>query len=78
MSVYADTNFLVSLYTPDPNSRQAAAKMRVIGGPIWLTAFDELELTNAFELRLFRRELTAPEIAAAQSALREDLEGGVF
>jgi hypothetical protein len=52
--------------------------MRVVKGPILLTAFGELELTNAFELRLFRRELTASEIAAARSALREDLEGGVF
>jgi len=78
LSIYADTSFLVSLYTPDTNSARAAGQMRVIKGPIWLTAFGELELTNAFELRLFRRALTAPEIAAARSALREDLEGGVF
>jgi predicted nucleic acid-binding protein len=52
--------------------------MRVIKGSIWLTAFGELELTNAFELRLFRRELTVPEITATRSAFLEDLEGGVF
>jgi predicted nucleic acid-binding protein len=78
LSVYADTSFLVSLYTPDANSGQASAQMRVIEGPVWLTAFAELELTNAFELRLFRRELAVSEIEAARSAFREDLESGVF
>jgi predicted nucleic acid-binding protein len=78
LSVYADTSFLVSLYTPDANSVRASAQMRVIEGPVWLTDFGELELTNAFELRLFRRELSASEIGASQSALREDMESGVF
>ena len=78
MSAYADTSFLVSLYTPDANSRRAAEQVGAIDGSIWLTPFGELELSNALELRLFRRELTASAIKAAHSGFDEDLESGVF
>jgi predicted nucleic acid-binding protein len=78
LSAYADTSFLVSLYTPDANSVEASARMRALNSPLWLTAFGELELANAIEFRLFRRELTASNVKAAHAAIREDIEGGVF
>lgn len=78
MSVYADTSFLVSLYTPDANSRKAAEQVRAIDGAIWLTPFGEFELSTALELRLFRRELSVSAIRAAHSAFHDDMESGVF
>ena len=78
MSAYADTSFLVSLYTPDANSVEASARIRALKPPLWLTAFGELELANAIELRLFRRELSASNIRAAHAAIRQDVEAGVF
>jgi predicted nucleic acid-binding protein len=76
--VYADTSFLISLYTPDANSTRAATAMKDIQEPQLLTPFGELELMNALELRVFRRELKASQREAARSAFREDLEAGIY
>ena len=78
MSAYADTSFLISLYTLDANSARAAAAMKDIHDPLLLTAFGELELMNTLELRVFRREMKASQREAARSAFREDLEAGIY
>jgi predicted nucleic acid-binding protein len=78
LSAYADTSFLVSLYTPDANSPEAASRMRRIALPLIITSFGELELANALQLRLFRRELPAAKTRAAYSAFRDDIAAGVF
>ena len=78
MSAYADTSFLVSLYTPDANSVDAARKMAAYPQVILITPLAELELANALELRLFRKELRTTEVKAAQSAIRKDLADAVY
>jgi hypothetical protein len=45
---------------------------------LFLTAFGEVELTNALELRLFRKDLGRAEISAAHRAFEEDLTGGIL
>ncbi len=76
--VYADTSFLVSLYTPDANSPLAAAEMKQAKTVFLLTAFGEVELTNALELRLFRKELDPAQVRQANLAFQSDLAGGVL
>jgi predicted nucleic acid-binding protein len=78
LSGYADTSFLVSLYTPDANSNLAAEIMERVDLPLFLTAFGEVELANAFELRLYRREVNAIQIKAASKDVLEDIESRVF
>ena len=78
MRIYADTSFLVSLYSPDAHSRRAAVRMARLRGVATLTPLVELELMNALELRLFRREATTAEIRRAESQLREHIQTGVF
>jgi predicted nucleic acid-binding protein len=78
LSAYLDTSVLVSLYTLDANSARAAALMKEIQEPVLLTLFGELEMTNALELRVFRRELTAAQRDAARLAFREDIASGVY
>ncbi len=78
MRPYADTSFLVSLYTPDANSANAGAHMKNLTTALLFTPFGELELLNALELRVFRGELSAAEIEAARAALREDVEKGIY
>lgn len=78
MSAYADTSFLVSLYVLDANSAPAAAHMKQAKLPILLTAFGEVELTNAISLRLFRRELLASKARAVRALIRKDIKDGVF
>ncbi|MGH9444229.1 MAG: type II toxin-antitoxin system VapC family toxin [Terriglobia bacterium] len=77
MTGYADTSFLVSLYTPDVNSPRAAELMS--GKPaLLLTPFGELELLNAFEMRGFRKDLTRREIKRAHNAFESDRGSGIF
>jgi predicted nucleic acid-binding protein len=78
VNVYPDTSFLVSLYTPDANSIQAAHKMRTPHTVFLTSDLAELELMNALQQRLFRKELKATEVQLAQKAFQEDIEEGVF
>ena len=78
MSVYADTSFVVSLYTLDANSVAAAGYMHRARLPFLITPLGELELRNALHLRLFRRELEETEVRAAESLFQVDLAAGVF
>ena len=78
MSAYADTSFLASLYVPDTNSEEAARRMQDVLLPVLITPLGELELVNALQLRLFRKEIRPTEARAAHSAFRADLQEGVF
>lgn len=78
MTIYADTSFLVSLYTPDANSEPAARLMRRARLPVLLTALGELELANALQLRVFRRELDAATAKSANDLFRVDVAAGIF
>jgi predicted nucleic acid-binding protein len=78
LKAYADTSFLVSLYTFDANSATAAAHMRKAPDTLLVTPFGELELTNAIELRVFRRELTAARAKTALAAFESDMRGSVL
>ena len=78
MSGYADTSFLVSLYTVDINSFSAQALMQSASLPLLLTPLSEMELVNTLYLRLFRRELRAPQIHAAHAAFQSDIHDGMF
>ncbi len=78
MSIYADTSFLVSLYSFDRNSIEAAGGMNDIQLPLMLTALGELELVNALQLRVFRKEVSPPQVRVAYGAFHTDLRDGVL
>ena len=78
MSAYADTSVLVSLYVLDANSARAAARIISVPRPILLTPLNEVEVTNAFYLRLFRREIDSVKLRLARSLFQEDIENGIF
>jgi predicted nucleic acid-binding protein len=78
LSSYADTSFLVSLYTPDRNSPQAVERMKDAALPLLCTSFGEVELTNAFQLLLFRKYLNADEVRASYGAFRSHMRAGVI
>ena len=52
--------------------------MRAATGPFPLTAFCELELTNAIQLRVSRREIISAQAILALADLHGDLTSGVF
>ncbi len=78
MSVYADTSLLASLYLPDANSAEAASRMGQLALPVLITPLGELELVNAVQLRLFRKEVRPVDARAAAATFRADLNNGVF
>ena len=78
MSAYADSSFLVSLYTMDANSPRAARVMARTSLPVLITLLGELELTNALQLRVFRKELEVSEVKTGLAWFRRDLATGIF
>ena len=78
MNVYADSSFLVSLYSLDVHSARAAQTVLRSEPAIFLTPLTELELTNALQLRAFRKEASASEIRAARNELQSHIDNGFF
>ena len=77
MKAYADTSFVGSLYLQDSNSGQASERLRAFSPPLLLSSLGELELINAIELHLFRKELPESDITTALASFRADVESGV-
>ena len=78
MKTYLDSSFLFSLYAPDQHSSNAASAIARTRGELVLSSLSEVELTNALELRIFRRELTRVQVEKAQAAFDEDVQRGVL
>jgi predicted nucleic acid-binding protein len=66
------------LYAPDAHSASAREYLLQAAGSFPLTPFGEAELTNAIELRVFRREITAAQPRAALERLAIHIADGVF
>ena len=73
---YADTSLLVSLYLADANTPAALAAVSALARPLILTTWQQFEMENALQLRLFRRESSPADLASAAESLRADLAAG--
>ena len=78
MTIYIDTSFLMSVYSPDVNSAAAAHTLQTAKGEFLVTVFTELELVNALQLRVFRKELSSAEVRLALDVFTKDLRDGIF
>jgi predicted nucleic acid-binding protein len=78
LKVYADTSFLASLYAKDAHSAEAGRKVRQDAPSLFLTPLLELELVNALQLRVFRREAQPDEIHKSATDLEGDIRARVF
>ena len=78
MKIYADPSFLVSLYIPDANSAAALRTMQASSGDRLVSVLCELEVVNAFGLRVFRKQATPAEANSALSNFERDLREGLF
>jgi predicted nucleic acid-binding protein len=78
LKVYADTSFLVSLYSLDANSVIAVRTMEASPGDRFLTTLVELEVVNALELRIFRKELSPAQARSSLDEFENHLREGVF
>jgi predicted nucleic acid-binding protein len=80
LSIYLDARFLVSLYSTDANSSEAAKALYSVeeSDVPWVSTLAELEVVNALGLRLFRKQDSAAEIRLALDAFDDDLGTGRF
>ena len=78
MKIYADTSFLASLYAIDAHSAEAERRVRQEDPELLLTPLLELELVNALQQRVFRREASQAAIGVAISKLEVHIRAGVF
>ena len=78
MKAYLDSSFLFSLYAADDHSATAIADVRRFRGELALSALTELELMNALELRIFRKELTRVRADQVRAAFDGDVNARVL
>jgi len=78
LKIYADPSFLVSLYSPDANWAAATRTMQASRGGCFVTTLGELEVVNAFGLRVFRKEVSAAQAQSSVIDFEKDLRDGVL
>lgn len=78
MKAYADTGFLCSFYSADTLTEKAEAIMQRQSEPIAYTWLHQLELRNAFRLRVFRKEINVSQRNASLNLLLADLADGIL
>ena len=74
--IYLDTGCLLKLYYPEPESTRVARL--VAGQSIALLALHELELSNALQLKLHRKEARPSQVRATSALFEGDLRAGVL
>jgi hypothetical protein len=74
--IYLDTGCLLKLYFVEPESDRVA---KLIGhNVIRFTGLHDLELRNALELKLFRKEASSSQMKATVKLIEDDLSAGVL
>src|SRR5206468_2038521 len=71
--IYADASFVVSCCVPDANAVRAALQLSKLTEPLPFTSLHRLEVRNAFELGVFRGEVSAAAAAVAEANLQEHI-----
>jgi predicted nucleic acid-binding protein len=78
LKVYVDTSFLISLYSLDANSAAAARSMQASSATHVISTLCELEVANALELRVFRKDATATQVRKSAKAFAKDMQDGLY
>jgi len=73
MAIYADTSFLVRVYTPHANSQRVLTWMQNAREPVPFTPLHRHELRHAIRLRVFRGEISAEQRKLAFQQIESDL-----
>lgn len=73
---YLDTGCLLKLYYPEPDSVKVAKL--VSSQVVALVLLHELEMSNALDLKLFRKDARPAQIRATQALVEQDIRAGIF
>jgi predicted nucleic acid-binding protein len=76
MLVYADSSFLLSLYTADTHHERALDLVRRDGTAIPFTPLQAHEVRNGLRLAVFRKDLSGMERQAVLASLEADVRAG--
>ncbi len=77
MNVYADSSFLVSLYTIESHS--AEARRRMASGPsVLLTPLNRVESAHAFSFQIYRSRIVETEANNLWQQFEQDCREGVW
>lgn len=78
MTVYADTSFLVAVYSPEADSTKALTWLQKARDPLPFTPLHRHELRTAIRMRVFRGEVTAEQRQQAFQEIESDLDGHIL
>jgi predicted nucleic acid-binding protein len=78
MSLYADTSFLVAVYSLESESAKALTWMQRARQSLPFTPLHRLELRNALRLRVFRSEITTDQRNQSFQDLESDLDANIL
>jgi predicted nucleic acid-binding protein len=76
--VYFDTSALIKLYYPEAESEALAEWIRENNIAISISPFHEIELCNAFALKLFRNEISQDQFEMLMDCLSRDKRYGAL
>jgi len=76
MVVYADTSFLLSLYTADAHHATAVSLLKRRKVVLPFTPLQRHELRNAVRLQVYRKDISKPEHDAVLQAIDTDADSG--
>ncbi len=76
MVTYADTSFLLSLYTADANHAAAIEQLKRIKAAMPFTPLQRHELRNAVRLQVFRKDITERDRDAVLRNIDADVKDG--
>ena len=78
MKAYFDTSVVTKWYLPEPDSALALRIRARFSPPSVLTHLHRLELVTAWQLKVFRHEITQGVVERARGHLEEDVAAGVW
>jgi predicted nucleic acid-binding protein len=78
MIAYADTAFVCSIYSDDANSRRAHRRMKLQEIPLPIIWLHQIEVRNAFRLRVFRKEAGGINSNALLNLFLSDFSVGLW
>jgi predicted nucleic acid-binding protein len=76
MNAYFDTAIILNLYVQQATSADAVRLASSCPTPYLLTPWQEIEARTALRLKVFRKEISPPEMRASLQAFDEDIRSG--
>jgi len=78
LKLYIDSSVLVKLYYPEPESKFFSEWIKKQKQAILFTQFHELEMTNAFALKVYRNEISEEGFNAFLDIIEKDKASGIL